>query len=54
MNKKEIKLIEETLKLLDGICVFWACDGPDKEPVDMKTCRVCNAVRNLRHLLKEA
>ncbi|MGI5414293.1 hypothetical protein [Actinomadura luteofluorescens] len=32
-------------------CSFWACDGPDKPFVSMKTCRVCSSVQELRKLL---
>lgn len=41
-------------ELLDGLdeslCAFWACDGPDVEPVPMKTCRVCSLIWRLRQL----
>ena len=32
-------------------CSFWACDGPDKPFVSMKTCRVCFSIQELRKLL---
>ena len=50
MNKNEAAIIQGVVEMLSGHCVFWACDGPDHELVDMKTCNVCRAVQELRHL----
>lgn len=30
-------------------CVFWACDGPTLEPVDMVTCYRCATLAQVRH-----
>ena len=31
-------------------CDFWACDGPDKPFIHMKTCNTCYALQCLRRL----
>jgi hypothetical protein len=44
-------LARDLLNDLDeSLCAFWACDGPDSEPVNMKTCRVCSTIWRLRQL----
>lgn len=44
MTKDEaIAYLRETL--LDwAVCQFWACPGPRKKPVDMRTCHRCRAL----------
>lgn len=55
MNKKkqENPTIEEVLDLLDGICIYWECEGPDVEPTDMKTCVVCRAIQMLKKVKED-
>jgi hypothetical protein len=46
------QLLEEALDALEYAgCQFFACEGPSKRPVSMKTCRVCWSVRHLRKRL---
>jgi hypothetical protein len=33
-------------------CQYWACNGPDTEPVDMQTCYRCSTLWDLRQTLK--
>lgn len=37
----------------NGGCSFWACDGPEAEPVQMATCRGCWTLHDLKELRKE-
>lgn len=44
--------VKADLALLEFIgCRYFACEGPDREPEDMLTCRVCWRIRELRTLL---
>jgi hypothetical protein len=48
-------LARELLDELDeSLCAFWACPGPDVEPVAMATCRVCSTIHRLRSLTGQA
>jgi hypothetical protein len=48
-------LARELLEDLDAqVCAFWACDGPDEEPVNMKTCQVCSTIYRLRQIVARA
>ena len=50
-ERERIRLpLLQVIESLDGECTFWACEGPDVEPVHMVTCRVCWAIRDLRKL----
>ena len=43
------ELLEITLELIEGHCIYWwAYDGPDVRPVDMKTCAICRAIYNIK------
>lgn len=33
-----------------GACTFWACPGPNQPFVNMATCRVCSAIKDLRKI----
>lgn len=46
-----IRLWESTEVLERVGCQFFACDGPNKRPVSMKTCRVCWQIRDNRRAL---
>jgi hypothetical protein len=48
-----IKLAREVAEIGSAGCAFWACDGPDHEPVPMKTCHCCWAVHDARVLLRD-
>lgn len=56
MKPSTKRLVLKILRDLDDMdsscCSFWACEGPDKRPESMKTCRVCWAVRDARRALK--
>lgn len=41
----DLKEVVETLERVG--CQFWACDGPYKRPVHMKTCYVCETLHDL-------
>lgn len=44
-------LAREVLEILEPTpCAFWACPGPDVEPVYMATCRPCWATHYLRQV----
>lgn len=48
-----VRAIQAALDTLDGAgCIFFACRGPDEEPEDMATCRICWTVHDLRAALK--
>jgi hypothetical protein len=45
------RAVQETLDTLATVpCTFWACDGPDKPTVHMKTCTLCYQIKRLRVL----
>ena len=53
IQRIRVLLFEGLEALQQAPCIFWACDGPDKPFVNMKTCRVCAAVQDLRKVLTE-
>lgn len=51
MTDKEAEaLIDGMIENLNGHCIFIHCPGPDVEPVNMATCRVCHTIRDLKRL----
>lgn len=41
------KRLEEAKEIFEYIgCQYWACDGPTKQPVGMKTCMCCRWLYN--------
>ena len=52
----DLSSLEELADRLGGgdLCAFWACEGPDSDPEDMITCRVCWVTHDLRALLAAA
>jgi hypothetical protein len=49
ITKKKLK---DWIEDLDGCCVYWACEGHSKPPVDMLTCRVCRVVWEMKQTIK--
>lgn len=51
--QQDIKSFVEEIAEKDAAgCAFWACPGPDEEPVGMATCHHCGTVWDARQLLK--
>jgi hypothetical protein len=50
-NQEKIKIREIIKDLKKCDCSFWACDGPDKPYVSMKTCLICVSIKELRTLI---
>ena len=50
MAKVTNKQIKNTIKELQLIgCCFWACDGDNKPFINMKTCRTCYIIKDMRY-----
>lgn len=45
------EIVQEVAELPDSVCAFWACPGPDPEPVPMATCHTCSLIHAARGAL---
>jgi hypothetical protein len=56
-KKSRTQLKKDLQKVINSLvtvpCSFWACPGPNRQFVNMATCKVCSGVKELRRIRDE-